>query len=332
VRLAPAFVFLAALASVGLPTAARAAVQVRVAPEAVVTSDEITLGDLAAIEGDDDLARRLRHVRLGPAPAPGTSQRIEAGYLRIRLSDPLLEPDHVQLRVPDQVLVTRASQALSGAALIEAVSRQIQDRLEARASAGGEPVAIVALNRPSDLTLPAGAVEIVAQLPPELPPTGTLAATATIKVDGRAYHAIPLSFRVSRFRNVLVAAHAVEAKGALGPADWRLEPRAASEIPTTALTEIPDQADLEAAQPIKAGDVLTSRLVRQRVVVKRGDIVTLVLEGPGFRIVTQGQAVTDGRRGESLRVLNPTSKRETLGTVESAGLVRVPFAAARSDP
>jgi flagella basal body P-ring formation protein FlgA len=131
---------------------------------------------------------------------------------------------------------------------------------------------------------------------------------------------------------VLVATRAIEAKGALGPSDWRVERRSTSELPAAALATWPESADLEAAQPIRAGDVLTPAMVRSRVLVRRGDVVTLLLEGPGFRIMTQGVAVTDGRRGDSLRVLNPTSKRETLGKIEGAGLVRVPFATARSQP
>jgi flagella basal body P-ring formation protein FlgA len=319
------------LASALLPTAAWAGVTVRLAADAVVRGDEVTLGDLASIEGDQDLAQRLRQVRLGPAPAPGTSHRLDARYLRQRLGDPGLEPDRVDLHVPEQIVITRASQALAGPALIDAVTRQIQERLESR-SPEGEPIAVTALNRPGDVQVPAGALEVAAQFNADAPVPGTLAVTATVKVDGRGYQTIPLSFRLGRYTNVLVAAHAIAPRSALGPGDWRLERRPASEVPAGALSALPESTDLEAARPIKAGDVLTPVLVKPRILVRRGQVVTLLLEGPGFRIVTQGVAVTDGHRGESLRVLNPTSKRETLGEIEGAGLVRVPFTSARSQP
>jgi flagella basal body P-ring formation protein FlgA len=51
--------------------------------------------------------------------------------------------------------------------------------------------------------------------------------------------------------------------------------------------------------------------------------VTLVFEGRGFRITTVGQAVEDARRGDVVRVLNSTSRREVVGRVESSGRVRV---------
>lgn len=307
-----------------------AAVTVRVAAEVMVRGEEISLGDLATVAGDEDLALRLRQVRLGPAPAPGGSYRIDPDYLRLRLSEPRLLPEHVQLIVPDQVVVTRAFQVVTGAAIVEAASRQIQERLEIGASSE-EPYAVTALSRPADLRVPAGIVEVVAQIPVEPPGQGAMGAAVTVKVDGRSYQTMPLSFRIGRLRPVLVAARAIDAKAALGPGDWRLDRRPSTEIPAAALTAIPDAGDLEAAQPIREGEVLTQALVRRRLAVKRGDMVTVVVEGPGFRITSQGMAVTDARRGDSLRILNPTSKREALGRVEASGIVRVPFRGTGSD-
>ena len=46
-------------------------------------------------------------------------------------------------------------------------------------------------------------------------------------------------------------------------------------------------------------------------------------DGRGFRVTTVGLAAEDARRGDLVRVLNPTSKREVIGRVEAGGLVRV---------
>ena len=325
-----AVIGLGALVALGaLPLPLWAGAIVRLAPEVVVRTDEISLGDLASIEGDEGLARRLRQVRLGPAPIPGTSQRIDASYLRLRLDEPGLEPHKVQVVAPDQVVITRASQVLPGPAVVEAAIRRLQERLDALGPDGG-PYALVPLTRLGDLRIPAGVLELVAQVQGELSPQGVVGATVTVAVDGRSYQTIPLSFRVGRYGNVAVAARALEPKAVLGPGDWQIERRPATEIPAGALPAIPDGADLEAVRPIKAGEALTPTLVRQRIIVRRGELVTLVLEGPGFRITTQGLAVTDARRGDSLRVLNPTSKRETIGKVEVSGIVRVPFREAGS--
>jgi flagella basal body P-ring formation protein FlgA len=76
--------------------------------------------------------------------------------------------------------------------------------------------------------------------------------------------------------------------------------------------------------------VLTARTVRPRLLVRRGDLVTLVVEGRGFVITSQGRASDDARRGESVRVVNPASRRDVLGVAEAPGVVRVPFHESRS--
>lgn len=307
-----------------LPPPLWAGVTVRIAPEAVVRTDEISLGDIAAVEGEEVLARRLRQVKLGPAPLPGGSQQIDPGYLRLRLGELRLDPSRVQLSIPEQVVVTRAYQILPGSALVEAVSRQTQQRLDAQAPQGG-PWAVVVLNRPADLRVPTGTVDFVTQLQGEPSLQSSVGATVTVKVDGRNYQTVPLSLRVGRYKDVVVAARALEPRSPLGPGDFRLEPRPSTEIPAGALSALPDTMDLEVTRPVTAGEVLRPALLRQRIVVQRGELVRLLLEGPGFQISSQGVAITDARRGETLRVLNPASKRETLGKVEGPGVVRVPF-------
>jgi flagella basal body P-ring formation protein FlgA len=128
-----------------------------------------------------------------------------------------------------------------------------------------------------------------------------------------------------------VAARQLEPRRALAGDDIRLERRPSTELPPDALTDAGTASDLEALRHVEAGEVLTPRAVRGRIAVKRGELVMLLLEGDGFRITTQGQASEDARRGDAVRVLNVSSKREVVGQVESAGVVRVPYRSLRRD-
>jgi flagella basal body P-ring formation protein FlgA len=59
------------------------------------------------------------------------------------------------------------------------------------------------------------------------------------------------------------------------------------------------------------------------VLVARGDTVTLVFELPGIMLTARGTAQDSGIKGESVTVLNPTSKRIVHGTVVGQGKVQV---------
>lgn len=308
-----------------MPASASAGVTVRVAPEATVQGHEIALGDVATVQGDEALARRLRKLLIGPAPLPGASQRLDPGYLRLRLGEAQLEPSKVTLTIPDEVLVTRAFQVLTGATLVEAASREVRQRLEAQPGARG-PWAVVAASRPADLRIPAGSVELVAQVQGDPSTQGSLGATVAIKVDGRPFQTVPLGLRVGRYQDVVVAARPLDTRSPLTTGDLRVEPRSSTDIPEGALSSLPDLADVDLTRSMREGEPLTQALIRRRVLVKRGELVTLLLEGPGFRIVAQGVASSDARRGDMVKVLNATSKREAVGKVDGPGVVRVLFA------
>ena len=310
--------------SVLVPAAVSAGVNVRVASEATVQGNEIALGDVATVQGDDALARRLRKLIIGPAPLPGASQRLDPGYLRLRLGEAQLEPSKVTLVIPDEVLVTRAFQVLPGAAMVEAASREVRQRLEAQPGARG-PWAVVATSRPADLRIPAGSVELVAQVQGDPSTQSSLGATVAVKVDGRPFQTVPLGLRVGRYQDVVVATRSLDTRSPLTAGDLRIEPRPSIDIPEGALSSLPDLADVDLTRSMREGEPLTAALLRRRVLVKRGELVTLLLEGPGFRIVAQGVASADARRGDMVKVLNATSKREAVGKVDGPGVVRVLF-------
>jgi flagella basal body P-ring formation protein FlgA len=102
-------------------------------------------------------------------------------------------------------------------------------------------------------------------------------------------------------------------------------------VPPGTLTALDDPARVALTRPVKQGEVMTQAVLRPRLVIKRGEIVTVILDGQGFKIRAQGRAEADGRHGEVIRVLNLTSRRDIVARVEGPGLVRVPFVSVGSE-
>jgi flagella basal body P-ring formation protein FlgA len=311
-----------ALLGIPLPGApATAGVVVRIPSEVVVRTDDVRLGDVADIAGDSRLAERLRSVRLGPAPMAGRVHQIDVEQIRLRLRQHRIDPAQVDIVAPDRVAMTRAVQILTGQALLDAAIRQGLEHLD-RLDPHGGPYALVPVSRPGDLRLPAGDTEVSARIDTG-PPYTSLAATLTVRVDGREQQIVPLSFRVGRYQTVLVSTRAIEPGTPATPEDVTTESRVSAEVPAGALESVSELTDLEIARAVKPGEVLTRRVLRPRLIVRRGELVTLSFVGRGFRITTLGRALEDAKRGDPVRVLNPTSKREVLGTADGPGTVRV---------
>lgn len=57
--------------------------------------------------------------------------------------------------------------------------------------------------------------------------------------------------------------------------------------------------------------------------IKRGDIVNLIVEKKNLRIVTRGRALQSGRRGEIIEVLNISSYKKIKGEIVAAFTVKI---------
>jgi flagella basal body P-ring formation protein FlgA len=302
---------------------AGAEVVVRMAAAAIVERD-VVLGDVAAVEGDEPQASRVRALRLGGAPIVGVPLRLDVDGVRRRLRHGRIDPAHVRFEGAERTVINRAAQVVSGAVLVEAVRQQSRER-QARAGVPADAATtLFAVSPPDDLHVPTGALTVRARLLDAPPGSSFVAAAVTVAVDGRDVQTVPLTLRSGRLRPVVVAATPLAPRATLAAAAVRVESRPSTDVPADALTDITDVGDLEVIYPVAAGEVVTARAVRPRLLVRRGEAVTLLVEGRGFSITAQGKAVEDARRGDSVRVLNTGSRREVLGVVDGAGLVRVP--------
>jgi len=71
------------------------------------------------------------------------------------------------------------------------------------------------------------------------------------------------------------------------------------------------------------GSIIPPKALKQRHMVKRGDIITILAESENVLIRVKGKALMDGYRGQSIRIKNTRSTRELQGEVIDSGVVKV---------
>ncbi|WP_221800384.1 flagellar basal body P-ring formation chaperone FlgA [Oceanobacter mangrovi] len=74
---------------------------------------------------------------------------------------------------------------------------------------------------------------------------------------------------------------------------------------------------------LRAGTVLSPDMLRAAEVIQRGELVRIRLERGSIRIETRGEALSDGRIGETIRVRNLKSGKIISASVDQAGEVVV---------
>lgn len=118
-----------------------------------------------------------------------------------------------------------------------------------------------------------------------------------------------------------VLARPVERGDILSESDFVEEARpaaqAAAALAPAAVAGMEAKRRLAPGAIVRAHDVMTARLVR------RGEPVTLRVKSGALTITTQGRALSDGRRGDLVRVVTSGTSRTLDGVVDGAGAVRI---------
>lgn len=76
---------------------------------------------------------------------------------------------------------------------------------------------------------------------------------------------------------------------------------------------------------VPANTVITDQVLENQVVMKRGDIVTIIAESNALVVRAKGRTVDQGRMGDKIRVKNIASGKEVIAKVVSSDVVRVDF-------
>lgn len=183
---------------------------------------------------------------------------------------------------------------------------------------------------PRDLALPAGTVTTTFSVQSSSAAAGQITVFIEAVAVDAAGHRTPRSttaaFRVNAPQDVVVATRELARRMVVSAADVRVERRTADRVPAgPVFRDLGEVVGKEIVRPVAPGEVVTLQAVVAPRVIRRGAIVTLLLEGQGFRLMAKGIAQEDGAVGENIRVVNQSSRKELMGRVEDDRTVRIPF-------
>ncbi len=88
-------------------------------------------------------------------------------------------------------------------------------------------------------------------------------------------------------------------------------------------SEVEDIVGKQLKRDLNAGTALTKDVMEDYFVIKRNEIVSIVIEHKKLVVKAKGRAIDRGRIGDFIRVKNLTSQKEILGKVTGSGIVNV---------
>lgn len=302
----------------GLAWAAPAAVTFT--SHARVSGDRVTLLDLAADAGKlhPQLRRALEAQVVMATPAMGGRGQIAASRIKALWTQAHLEG--VSVLIPPSVVVERATQTVSAQQLADIYREALIRRLGEQASHAD----IRGVQTGRGYTLPAGRLSTrVSFMGDDL--VGRVPASIDLIVDGKRLHRARVAGQVDLYAEVVVASRTLARQQIIGIDDVELR-RVNLGAAGKGLVSDPSRiVGMKTRGVITAGEPVDMRQLERTILIKRGEVVTMIANAAGMKVAAKGRAEQNGYADGRIRLSNLSTKREVWGRVLDSGTVLVEF-------
>lgn len=127
------------------------------------------------------------------------------------------------------------------------------------------------------------------------------------------------------FREVVMLNKSLKRGDVIHAEDLVMEYREVSGLPSGYITDTNQVINKQAARNIIIGSALNAQSYQDAAMIKRGDQVHIQSSNSNFSISMTGIAMSNGSKGESIKVKNLSSQKQLQAVVINTGLVSVNF-------
>ncbi len=293
----------------------------RLPREVTVSSETLTLGQIAMITGDEGIAAEAGEVELGRISMPGQKITIDRAMIRSRLAcSGITECDPVLLGA-DKVTVKQMVKVIKSDSFVGSASSFLAENIKEQTIARWEP-----LREPAELVLSNQSRDI--ELLPRLvsrSANGQVTTEVSVVAGGEVLGTRRIVFRPKYNTHRAVAAADVSAGTPLTPDNTRIENVITDE------SQAPDWAPpygLVTVRDLAAGTIIVPGIVktpRPRVIIERNQTVVIRIDKPGLVVTAMGKTMQRGRLDDYIKVRNIDSQRVIMARVNEDGTVEPAF-------
>jgi flagella basal body P-ring formation protein FlgA len=305
------------------PLGAAGLTSVRVYDRADVAADQILLGGIAQIDGDDAaFVRQLHRVILGRSPLPGKTRTLDPALLLSRLKQSGIDPEQLDLQIPSEIVLSREAVTIDRDQIEQIVRAFLQQQAGAKP---GIAIAIKDIRVPESVQLPKGPFTARVSAPKNSELAGQLPLQVVFTVEPDFERRIGVTASLEQRVNVVVARRPLGRFKPIDAADVELRAVDVAGLPADRIDD-PDVAiGKRTRRALDSGTVLRPDLLEFPPLVKRGDRVRIIAESTGLRISAFGQVKQKGAQGELIPVVNLDSNKVIHARVVDAMTVRIEF-------
>lgn len=303
-------------------TSASAFVKINLFESTDIESAKILLGDIGKISGEDHLqVEKIKNVILGNAPLPGKKKSISRDLVISRMKLSGIDLAKIQIIAPDKIEIIRSSKKISH----EKIKKIVLTFLDKTLPWDRDNVDIKDIRIRNEIILPKGKITYKVVFPPNNDYVGLTPLTVYFYVNGKFEKRLLVTVDIEVMSNIVVTRKPLGRYKLITEEDIYLKRMNLAKLPSNVITRYEDVLGMRTRRTINSNVALRPDLVELPPLIKRGDIVKIIVESEGLKVTTLGQAKQKGRRGEMIKVINVDSNKAIYARVLDASSVKVDY-------
>ncbi len=298
--------------------------EVRIHRDVTVRQKDVTLADILE---KDTLPAEWRSIaenlNIGEAPPAGSEKYIDPGQLKAYLAKLFdsrgVDASEIKLDIPDRIVVRRES--------VQITQEQVEDIFKKFVSQNSpwkqQEITVQRVHFSGLPLVPVGQLSwVVTPSSPKERYIGNVTAQIEFYINGEKVRTLGVVGRVEVFGNVYLASRPLKQNDIIGPSDLEVRRIDITEAPDRFATRLDQVENRRVIRNIGMHQPIELKNLDKPLVLKRGDPVTIVYLQPGIQVTAKGQAKEDGCVGDSLSVINVSSKKSIVCRVVDSQTVR----------
>jgi flagellar basal body P-ring formation protein FlgA len=207
----------------------------------------------------------------------------------------------------------------------EEIAGILRDHLQRLIHDGNRRVEIKEIRGHQKTTVPPGNLSCEITVPEQAHKGGTISAILRFQLNGQEVKRLSVTARVEIYADVVSVSRYLKKHQEIEEKDVQLENRNISLLAPDVVTDVKAVLGKRTTLSVNGREILRTSMVELVPAVKKGDRIMLLVEGHQFKITTLGEAKEEGRRGERIKLVNLSSKKEVYGKVLDTSTVQVDF-------
>lgn len=293
--------------------------EVRLKPATTVRGLHVTIGDLCEITPITAATQVISQIRFGPAPLHGYARAVARTDVIRALAAAGVQLKTIKLTGTSEVAVQGLTIDVPQQDMLDAATTSLQAQL---ALEGGD-VEFEAPSQVRRMRAPPGRVsqDVRARVRGHQTSPTTAIVDVEILVDGELFKKVPVRYKLQRFHRVLKTLGTIRKDTPLGPENCELVREPMAQHTGLYLDRMPQVAGMNSARNLRGSQLLTLGDIKPPALIRRGDIVTVVLTRGRVKVTARAMANHDAPIEGRIQLTNLKSRSQMTGIVHGLGLV-----------